>query len=354
MSLIGDILDPLLPGPNSPSPTAAPTSDPPVVTTPPKPTTEPPVVEPTTTSILTTIPTPDPPAPSPTTQPPPNPNPNPNPTKNPRPQPTTSRGSSGGGSGGGAGGGSGGGNIHPIGPTPSLPPGNLPNGTTADAQKDSNPTGSGSTATIVGTVVGVAAAVVLILAGLLIWRKRQQRKQSFEALFGPSSLAAASGLNKDGSNGDESTQPIYARDVEEGIRENKTIPSPPPLAALEPAYGGGEQTYYQHQSPMSPGSAPHAGYDNYDPYYQQGGEAYNMQDYNTYHQGGGGEGYDRYDYGHYSNYPATSTAGAAAATGAHQDDLDSMAYYPYDQSGGAQDYNQGQQPSYGNSVRRRP
>ncbi|KAF9971264.1 hypothetical protein BGZ73_005827 [Actinomortierella ambigua] len=342
MSLIGSILDPLLPDPSSPSQPDATT--PPVITQPqPTTTNDPP--PPVTTSIIHTIPTPEPSVPTPAPQP------NPDPTKNPRPQPTTTRNS------GSNPGGNPGGNSRPIGPTPPTigpstgvtGPGN---GTSADVQRDSNSTGSGSTATIIGTLVGVAAAVVLILAGLLFWRKRQQKKQSFEALFGSSSLAAASGMNNDNDTTD-SIKPIYARDVEDSYRENKPVSSPPPLAPLEPAYGGGEQNYYQQHpssamSPVQAASAPQGAYEHYDPYYQQGGgEAYNMQDFNAYNQAGG---YDQYDYGQYGDYPATSSAGPAA-TNAHQDDLDSMAYYPYDQ--GAQGYNS-QQPSYSTSGRRRP
>ncbi|KAF9157068.1 hypothetical protein DFQ26_009134 [Actinomortierella ambigua] len=352
MSLIGSVLDPLLPDQTSTS-QPAPTTPPPVVTTtPPQPTTTndppPPVV--TTTSILNTIPSPDPPVQ--TTPPQPIPDTT---TKGPRPpQQTTTRG----GGGNGGGGGNNGGNSRPIGPTPSIGPSSgvtgPSTGTSADVQRDTSSAGSGSTATIIGTLVGVAAAIVLILAGLLVWRKRQQKRQSFEALFGSSSLAAASGLNNDSASvTGESTKPIYGRNVEEGYLENKAMASPPPLTALEPSYGG-EQNYYQQHpssamSPVSASATPQAGYEHYDPYYQQGGgggEAYNMQEFNAYNQGAGG--YEQYDYGHYGDYPATSTAGPAA-TGAHQDDMDSLAYYPYDQSGGAQGqgYSQQQQPSYG-------
>ncbi|KAF9109274.1 hypothetical protein BGX27_007795 [Mortierella sp. AM989] len=71
----------------------------------------------------------------------------------------------------------------------------------SDLQKPN--TTSPSTVAIICASVGVVAAIFVILAVILVWRKRQQRRMSLDSLFmGDSSLAAASGF---------SAKPIYAR-----------------------------------------------------------------------------------------------------------------------------------------------
>ncbi|KAF9203012.1 hypothetical protein BGZ49_006891 [Haplosporangium sp. Z 27] len=139
---------------------------------------------------------------------------------------------------------------------------------------------SPSTAVIAGGSVGVVAAIFVTLAGILIWRKKQQRKMNLDDLFmGDSSLAAASGFSK----------PIYARsDPDEDrhhAREGSVVVpmgtahsragSPPPLMPAQPypaAISMGQQDmgfyndadnsdYPVHRQPSYRLPYNHSGYD---------------------------------------------------------------------------------------------
>ncbi|KAF9359320.1 hypothetical protein BGX26_012605 [Mortierella sp. AD094] len=156
--------------------------------------------------------------------------------------------------------------------------------TASDFQSSSSP----PTAVIASASVGVIAAIFVILAAMLIWRKRQQRKTSLDGLFmGDSSLAAASGFL---------AKPIYARsDPDEDQHRTRdgsvmvSIPtaegmtrsqhgSPPPLMPSQPypaAISMGQQDmgfyngvddvdHYQQQSPYRlPYSHPNYDYNSY-------------------------------------------------------------------------------------------
>ncbi|KAF9927410.1 hypothetical protein FBU30_003268 [Linnemannia zychae] len=101
----------------------------------------------------------------------------------------------------------------------------VPNGdvTSSDMQQQQS-TGSGpSKTTIIGVTAGVVGGVFAILAALLIWRKRSQRRADFD-LFYSDTLAAASGFRRESGSGGGNVvasatatveQPIYGRSAPE-------------------------------------------------------------------------------------------------------------------------------------------
>ncbi|KAG0000900.1 hypothetical protein BGZ80_008187 [Entomortierella chlamydospora] len=193
--------------------------------------------------------------------------------------PTTAEG----GSGGGGDGNNGGQATSSDSTTLPSPSGNATMPSTAsEFQSTSSP----PTAVVAGAGVGVVASIFVILAGLLIWRKRQQRKRDLDLFIGDSSLAAASGF---------SATPIYARSDPDEDRQltrddSVMVPvpmsenmsrsqhgSPPPLAPTQPypaAISMGQQDmgyyneedvdYYQQQSSYRlPYSHPNYDYNSY-------------------------------------------------------------------------------------------
>ncbi|KAI1319925.1 hypothetical protein EDD11_002600 [Mortierella claussenii] len=279
-----------------------------------------PTLEPQPTQATTSVPPVVPPPPPATTI---NPVP-PKPSKAPHPSQHTQTSSLpassvAGGNGGDASkttfsGGSGG---NPSVALPTVGPNSGNNSTSPSTSDMQQPSSSGpSTALIAGASVGVVAGIFFILAGLLIWRKRQQRKEAaqFDDLFShnDSSLVASSGF---------AAKHIYARSGSDHPNDNgvgNTInnshhdppnhnelrrsgggsvmvsmstpseagsPPPPPLMPREPAMPGMAQV--QH-----------------DPRFYQGAEVGDMQQYPPqrgpsyrvpYHQ-------QPYDYNPYNGY----------------------------------------------------
>ncbi|KAF9309338.1 hypothetical protein BG003_009863 [Podila horticola] len=147
-------------------------------------------------------------------------------------KPTTSKGS---GNGSGNGGNGNGGSK----PVPSTTP--TTNGTSeaSDMQHDSS--SSTSTSTIAGACGGVVGGVCAILAGLLVWRKRQQKKMKFDQFY-DDSLAAASGFG---------SKPIYGR--EEPDEEQGSGPGVGAVMSLSQAH---HRSLSTKNGPSQAGSPP--------------------------------------------------------------------------------------------------
>ncbi|KFH63759.1 hypothetical protein MVEG_10452 [Podila verticillata NRRL 6337] len=190
---------------------------------------------------------------------------------------------------------------------------------------------SAPSGTIIGACAGVVGGVCAILAGLLVWRKRQQKKIKFDQFY-DDSLAAASGFG---------SKPIYGRedqDEEQGggpgvgavvplnqahtrSLSTKTGPSqvgsPPPLAPVTPAPVYDNAYNYEHEDANAQQDNYYNDqYHTYRPYqlpYQQPYQAYNQnQDY--------------YDY----QYEMKPTDHAQSVHGANEDVSvgGSVGYYP--------------------------
>ncbi|KAF9899855.1 hypothetical protein BX616_002808 [Lobosporangium transversale] len=241
----------------------------------------------TSTQPASEQPQPTTPAPSPpAANPPPtdgNPQPSPSPTTKP---PKPSRGSQhpptvtpppsgGGGNGGGSGGNKGGSKTSPAGgggggggngSGPSNPSPTSPDSSSSDLQSDNASSGlSSSTARIAGTSAGIVAAIFVILAVLLVWRKRQQRKSAaFNDLFSDSALNAAKPIFAR-SNPDEEVAATGGDTLNSNNNNNNgaigrtgsvlapmsSPAQPPPLISREPSSNAG---------------APYEQYDQYDQY----------------------------------------------------------------------------------------
>ncbi|KAG0364794.1 hypothetical protein BC939DRAFT_526582 [Gamsiella multidivaricata] len=141
------------------------------------------------------------------------------------PPKTTAPASGGGGSGPGNGG------DLPGSQTSSSATGTLdpaPTQETSSSDLEKSSTSGPSTVVIAGASIGVVAGIFVILAALLAWRKRAQRKEavSFDQFYNDS-LAAASGFD---------AKPIYARSGSDEGQGNVIAAASP--VARQMAYGG--------------------------------------------------------------------------------------------------------------------
>ncbi|KAG0358856.1 hypothetical protein BG005_001737 [Podila minutissima] len=180
-------------------------------------------------------------------------------------KPTKSKGN---GNGGGNGGSGGNGDK----PAPSTPP-TTGTGEASDMQHGTS--SSTSVGTIAGACAGVVGGVCAILAGLLVWRKRQQKKMKFDQFY-DDSLAAASGLG---------SKPIYGReepDEEQG--------SGPGVGAVVPLTQAHHRSPSTKTGPSQVGSppplvpvAPTPVYDNGHHYEDDQQDNYYNDQYHTYH-----------------------------------------------------------------------
>ncbi|KAG0088552.1 hypothetical protein BGZ93_002484 [Podila epicladia] len=147
-------------------------------------------------------------------------------------KPTKSKGS-------GNGGGNGGSGRNSNNPAPSMTPTTTGTGETSDLKQETS--SSTSTGTIAGACAGVVGGICAILAGLLIWRKRQQKKMKFDQFY-DDSLAAASGFG---------SKPIYGReepDEEQG--------SGPGVGAVVPLTQAHHRSLSTKNTPSQAGSPP--------------------------------------------------------------------------------------------------
>ncbi|KAG0027583.1 hypothetical protein BGZ82_008916 [Podila clonocystis] len=179
-------------------------------------------------------------------------------------KPITSKGS-GNGSGNG---GNGSGSNKPV---PSTSP--TTSGTSEASDMQHETSSSTSTSTIAGACAGVVGGVCAILAGLLVWRKRQQKKMKFDQFY-DDSLAAASGFG---------AKPIYGReepDEEQG--------SGPGVGAVVPLTQAHHRSLSTKNSPSQAGSppplvpvTPTPAYDN-GYHYEDAQDTYYNDQYHTY------------------------------------------------------------------------
>ncbi|KAG0245673.1 hypothetical protein BGX31_006669 [Mortierella sp. GBA43] len=180
-------------------------------------------------------------------------------TQTQQPSPTPSQGQGGGGNGGNPGGS----NPNPApAPAPSgTPDPSSPNRDSSSSSSDVQPTGGSSSpsqTTIITACASIAGGIIVILVAILVWRKREQRKQrvSFDQFYSES-LAAASGrdsptgLKRESSGTNNNSRPSYQRpaDLEQGYDGYPAGPNPPPVAqpmrqhqgyrggAVTPGYG---------------------------------------------------------------------------------------------------------------------
>ncbi|KAF9570901.1 hypothetical protein EC968_001210 [Mortierella alpina] len=132
---------------------------------------------------------------------------------------------------------SGGGILTPTNPTPS-------GHTTPEDMKDDDSSTSPSIGLITGASVGVVALIFVILAVILVWRKRQQAQARIDHLFNDS-LMASSGFQND--------KPIYGRRSDPNDDHSAThLPAAMDGAAALGMSMNHEQQKYLH--PRPPGS----------------------------------------------------------------------------------------------------
>ncbi|KAF9325502.1 hypothetical protein BG006_011032 [Podila minutissima] len=154
-------------------------------------------------------------------------------------KPTKSKGNGNGGGNDGSGGNGGSGGKGDK-PAPSTPPTATGTGKTSDMKHETS-SSSTSIGTIAGACAGVVGGVCAILAGLLVWRKRQQKKMKFDQFY-DDSLAAASGFG---------SKPIYGReepDEEQG--------SGPGVGAVVPLTQAHQRSLSTKTRPLQAGSPP--------------------------------------------------------------------------------------------------
>ncbi|KAG0344428.1 hypothetical protein BG004_004485 [Podila humilis] len=234
-------------------------------------------------------------------------------------RPTNSRGG-GNGNGNGSGNGNGNGNGNgsdngngsgnkPSSPVTSTKP-NDPDQTNDASGLRHEASSSMSTSTIAGACAGVVGGVCAILAGLLIWRKRQQKRMKFDEFY-DNSLAAASGFkskpifgreNPDEEDVDSSGLGVgavvpltqaHARSLStksaggrDGASNGLSPPPPPPLMPVSPTPVYESAAYHQRDYEQEAGGQDYynENYLNYQPYQQPYQDAYNQnaQEYYEY------------------------------------------------------------------------
>ncbi|KAG0007121.1 hypothetical protein BGZ65_006004 [Modicella reniformis] len=238
-----DLPIPTVPLPIPLPPTSIPTSANPPTTTP-----HPSLPPPTTSASPPTVPTEAPTPTSKDTEPPAKTTSTPaggtKTTPSPRSSKTsqTQQPSSGPGSGDGNGGGT-------NSPNPNLSTGSSdpsPSNKDSSSSSDLQQTGTSapSIVTIAAACAGVVGGVLVILAAILIWRKREQRRQrvSFDEFYNES-LAAASGFNNPTYDNDSNKYDNNSRrpnDLEQGYDGYAAaVPGPAPVGPPMRQYRGG-------------------------------------------------------------------------------------------------------------------
>ncbi|KAG0298713.1 hypothetical protein BGZ98_000116 [Dissophora globulifera] len=139
----------------------------------------------------------------------------------------------------------------PTSPAPSPSPSDTPSATDLQQQQSELQSSNSSSAPSIKTVAiasgSVLGGIFVVLVGMLIWRKRQQREESFDHMFGNSSLAAASGFGSSGTRSGSSA----------GFTGSSAslLPSSQPQAIYARDDGYAEKDYY-HQNAISVVASP--------------------------------------------------------------------------------------------------
>ncbi|KAG0316532.1 hypothetical protein BGZ99_006836 [Dissophora globulifera] len=139
----------------------------------------------------------------------------------------------------------------PTPPAPSPSPSGAPSAADLQQQQSELQSSNSSSAPSIKTVAiasgSVLGGIFVVLVGMLIWRKRQQREESFDHMFGNSSLAAASGFGSSGTRSGSSA----------GFTGSSAslLPSSQPQAIYARDDGYAEKDYY-HQNAISVVASP--------------------------------------------------------------------------------------------------